>query len=90
MGMADRVGHFTRAVVGRAGDHGAEVVEAGADRGPDPAGHLPDRRPCRAVGPVDRLHRVAGEAAEIEDHINRGRNMDTRTPASQCRFGFLI
>jgi succinyl-CoA synthetase alpha subunit len=30
--------------------------------------------------------RVVGEAAEIEDHINRGRNMDTRTPASQCRF----
>ena len=30
--------------------------------------------------------RVVGEAAEIEDHTNRGRNMDTRTPASQCRF----
>jgi len=29
--------------------------------------------------------RVVGEAAEIEDHTNRGRNMDTRTPASQCR-----
>jgi hypothetical protein len=22
----------------------------------------------------------------IDDHLNRGRNMDTRTPASQCRF----
>ncbi|MCK5720003.1 MAG: hypothetical protein KAH84_08685 [Thiomargarita sp.] len=30
--------------------------------------------------------RMSGEAAEIEDHINRGRNMDTRTPASKCSF----
>nr|MDJ0892695.1 CoA-binding protein [Gammaproteobacteria bacterium] len=30
--------------------------------------------------------RVVGQAAEIEDHATRGRNMDTRTPASQCRF----
>jgi hypothetical protein len=30
--------------------------------------------------------RVVGEAAEIEDHATRGRNMDTRTPASKCRF----
>lgn len=30
--------------------------------------------------------RMIGCAAEIEDHINRGRNMDTRTPASQCGF----
>ncbi|MEW8013706.1 MAG: CoA-binding protein [Candidatus Sedimenticola endophacoides] len=30
--------------------------------------------------------RVVGEAAEIEDHATRGRNMDTRTPASRCRF----
>jgi hypothetical protein len=30
--------------------------------------------------------RVVGEAAEIEDHATRGRNMDARTPASQCRF----
>jgi succinyl-CoA synthetase alpha subunit len=30
--------------------------------------------------------RTIGSAAEIEDHINRGRNMDTRTPASQCKF----
>ena len=32
------------------------------------------------------LARMAGSAAEIEDHLNRGRNMDTRTPASQVRF----
>ena len=31
------------------------------------------------------LARMAGTAAEIEDHINRGRNMDTRTPASTCQ-----
>ena len=32
------------------------------------------------------LARMAGAAAEIEDHLNRGRNMDTRAPASSCRF----
>jgi hypothetical protein len=30
--------------------------------------------------------RAIGTAAEIEDHMTRGRNMDTRTAASQCRF----
>ncbi len=30
--------------------------------------------------------RMLGCASEIDDHMNRGRNMDTRTPASQCRF----
>ena len=30
--------------------------------------------------------RMLGCAAEIDDHLNRGRSMDTRTPASQCRF----
>ena len=30
--------------------------------------------------------RMIGCAAEIDDHLNRGRNMDTRTPASQIRF----
>ena len=30
--------------------------------------------------------RLLGCAAEIDDHMNRGRGMDTRTPASQCRF----
>lgn len=29
--------------------------------------------------------RMVGSAAEIDDHTNRGKNMDTRTPASQCR-----
>jgi citrate synthase len=30
--------------------------------------------------------RMLGCAAEIDDHLNRGRNMDTRTPASTCAF----
>ena len=30
--------------------------------------------------------RMIGCAAEIDDHLNRGRNMDTRAPASQCKY----
>ena len=30
--------------------------------------------------------RMLGCAAEVDDHLNRGRNMDTPTPASQCQF----
>jgi hypothetical protein len=30
--------------------------------------------------------RMLGCAAEVDDHMNRGCNMDTRTPASQCQF----
>jgi hypothetical protein len=30
--------------------------------------------------------RMIGCAAEIDDHLNRGRDMDTRTPASRCAF----
>ena len=30
--------------------------------------------------------RMIGAAAEIDDHVNRGRNMDTRTPADRCAF----
>ncbi|MEO1092185.1 MAG: CoA-binding protein [Pseudomonadota bacterium] len=32
--------------------------------------------------------RMIGAAAEIDDHLNRGRNMDTRTPASAC--GYVV
>ncbi len=32
--------------------------------------------------------RMIGAAAEIDDHLNRGRNMDTRTPQEQCGFVF--
>ena len=30
--------------------------------------------------------RMIGAAAEIDDHLNRGRNMDTRTPQERCFF----
>ncbi len=30
--------------------------------------------------------RMIGCAAEIDDHTNRGKNMDTRTPASKCAY----
>ncbi|MBI5598669.1 MAG: CoA-binding protein [Deltaproteobacteria bacterium] len=30
--------------------------------------------------------RMIGSASEIDDHINRGRDMDTRTPASKCLY----
>ncbi|RZF29792.1 hypothetical protein EVC45_11455 [Paraburkholderia sp. UYCP14C] len=30
--------------------------------------------------------RMIGCAAEIDDHLNRGRNLDTRTPQSNVRF----
>ena len=30
--------------------------------------------------------RMIGAAAEIDDHLNRGRNMDTRSPQEQCAF----
>ena len=29
--------------------------------------------------------RMIGAAAEIDDHLNRGRNMDTRTPEAGLR-----
>jgi len=40
----------------------------------------------RAAFTTFLLARMAGGAAEIDDHLNRGRNMDTRTPASSCQF----
>jgi succinyl-CoA synthetase alpha subunit len=54
-------------------------------------------RPCRsgtfseraletAAFTIFLYPRMLGCAAEIDDHLNRGRNMDTRTPASQGRF----
>ena len=30
--------------------------------------------------------RMIGCAAEINDHLDRGRDMDTRTPASSCQY----
>lgn len=48
------------------------------------AGHITDRQLETAAFTVFLFGRMIGAAAEIDDHMNRGRNMDTRTPASQC------
>jgi hypothetical protein len=50
------------------------------------AGKLKERDLETAAFNVFLYGRMIGAAAEIDDHINRGRNMDTRTPASQCSF----
>jgi len=50
------------------------------------SGHLSERNLEAAAFTVFLYGRMIGAAAEIDDHINRDRNMDTRTPASQCSF----
>ena len=50
------------------------------------AGALSEHTMESAVFTTFLFGRMIGCAAEIEDHINRGRDMDTRTPASQCGF----
>lgn len=50
------------------------------------AGRLGERELERAAFTVFLYGRMIGSAAEIDDHLNRGRNMDTRTPASACSF----
>jgi succinyl-CoA synthetase alpha subunit len=50
------------------------------------AGTLPAQALETAAFTVFLYGRMIGCAAEIEDHLNRGRNMDTRTPQSACRF----
>jgi len=52
------------------------------------AGRLSERDLERAAFTVFLYGRMIGAAAEIDDHLNRGRNMDTRTPASVC--GFVV
>ncbi|HRO11203.1 hypothetical protein [Amaricoccus sp.] len=52
------------------------------------AGRLSERDLETAAFTVFLYGRMIGSAAEIDDHLNRGRNMDTRTPASQC--GFVV
>ena len=47
------------------------------------AGEIGDAELENAAFTIFLLARMAGSAAEIEDHLNRGRNMDTRTPASR-------
>ena len=50
------------------------------------SGALSDEALETAAFTIFLYARMLGCAAEIEDHLNRGRNMDTRTPASQCRY----
>ncbi|HJS32718.1 MAG TPA: CoA-binding protein [Alphaproteobacteria bacterium] len=50
------------------------------------SGNLSERDLETAAFNVFLYGRMIGCAAEIDDHLNRGRNMDTRTPASACRF----
>jgi succinyl-CoA synthetase alpha subunit len=49
-------------------------------------GALPEQALETAAFTIFLYGRMLGCAAEIDDHLNRGRNMDTRTPASKCRF----
>ena len=49
-------------------------------------GNLSERDLETAAFNVFLYGRMIGCAAEIDDHLNRGRNMDTRTAASACRF----
>jgi succinyl-CoA synthetase alpha subunit len=48
------------------------------------SGALTERNLETAAFTVFLFGRMIGAAAEIDDHLNRGRNMDTRTPASAC------
>ena len=50
------------------------------------AGELSDQQLENAAFNVFLYGRMIGAAAEIDDHLNRGRNMDTRTPAEACAF----
>ncbi len=49
-------------------------------------GTLPEGTLREAAFTAFLFGRMAGCAGEIDDHINRGRNMDTRTPASKCSY----
>lgn len=50
------------------------------------SGKLNERDLETAAFNVFLYGRMIGASAEIDDHLNRGRNMDTRTPQSQCEF----
>ena len=50
------------------------------------AGAFPEQALETAAFTIFLYGRMIGSAAEIDDHLNRGRNMDTRTPQSQVRF----
>jgi len=49
-------------------------------------GTFPERALETAAFTVFLYGRMLGCAAEIDDHLNRGKNMDMRTPQSQVRF----
>ena len=50
------------------------------------SGVLTERDLETAAFTVFLYGRMIGAAAEIDDHLNRGRNMDTRTPEAACAF----
>ncbi|MBI5453350.1 MAG: CoA-binding protein [Deltaproteobacteria bacterium] len=50
------------------------------------SGKMTDKEVESAAFTTFLFGRMIGCAAEIDDHINRGRNMDTRTAASKCTF----
>ena len=50
------------------------------------SGEIGERELETAAFTIFLYPRMLGCAAEIDDHLNRGRNMDTRTLASTCRF----
>jgi len=50
------------------------------------AGKLSDDEAETAAFTSFLFGRMIGSAAEIDDHTNRGRDMDTRTAASKCRW----
>ena len=50
------------------------------------SGRLSERDLETAAFTVFLYGRMIGAAAEIDDHLNRGRNMDTRTPPRDCDF----
>lgn len=53
---------------------------------PFKTGKIAEKEIETAVFTTFLFGRMIGCAAEIDDHINRGRNMDTRTAASSCVF----
>jgi hypothetical protein len=50
------------------------------------AGEIGERDLENAAFTIFLYPRMLGCAAEVDDHLNRGRNMDTRTVASACKF----
>ncbi len=53
---------------------------------PYQSGQYPESALETAAFTIFLYPRMLGCAAEIDDHLNRGRNMDTRTPASRCAY----